>query len=153
MGEQMGFPATLEEFLTKFSFTDEKKVYTNGSELIPVFRVLQAVEHYFKYVSVKEVLLAYMRRDSDISEEYQAVIDTYENVFKAIRDTLPQSLIEKLTCSEVISLVLSYKHVIFQYGCYVGTPQLDTSISNVKSTPSPMHGNSLKFNINSSEDN
>lgn len=151
MGEWIGFPETLEEFLAEFSFTDKEELYTNGSELIPVFRVLQAVEHYFKYVSIKEVLLAYIRRDSDISKEYQDILKTYDKEFQAIRSTLPESLVKKLTAQEVVSLVLSYRHVIFQYGCYVTNIPVDTSISNIQSTPSST--SALRVDMNSSEDN
>ena len=47
MGEVMNFPNTIEEFLDYYSFTDIEELYTNGSELIPVFRVLQALEHFY----------------------------------------------------------------------------------------------------------
>lgn len=39
---------TLEEFIESFSFVDEDEVYTNGLDLIPVFRVDQLIEYYFK---------------------------------------------------------------------------------------------------------
>ena len=48
MGEMMSFPETPEEFLEQYSFADKKEEYTNGSELIPVFRVKQMFEHYFQ---------------------------------------------------------------------------------------------------------
>lgn len=41
MGECMTFPKTFEEFAEQYGFTDKQEVYTNGSELIPVFRVKQ----------------------------------------------------------------------------------------------------------------
>lgn len=48
MGEMMNFPETPEEFVKQYSFRDKKEEYTNGSELISVFRVEQMIEHYFK---------------------------------------------------------------------------------------------------------
>lgn len=45
-GEVISFPENAEEFLEKYSFKDKEKVYTNGIELIPVFRVKQMLEHY-----------------------------------------------------------------------------------------------------------
>ena len=48
MGETMSFPETPEEFLEQYSFVDKKEEYTNGSELIQVFRVKQMLEHYFQ---------------------------------------------------------------------------------------------------------
>ena len=47
MAECMMFPNDWEKFLEDYSFCDSEKVYTNGSELIPTFRVEQMVEHYF----------------------------------------------------------------------------------------------------------
>lgn len=47
MGENMNFPKTPSEFIDLYAFKDKQKVYTNGSVLIPVFRVKQMLEHYF----------------------------------------------------------------------------------------------------------
>lgn len=44
-GEQMDFPNTFDEFAKDYGFRDKKEIYTNGSELIPVFRVKQWLEH------------------------------------------------------------------------------------------------------------
>ena len=46
MGDCMNFPDTIQEFIQYYSFKDTEEVYTNGGELIPVFRVMQAIEHY-----------------------------------------------------------------------------------------------------------
>ena len=35
------------DFIDNYSFSDSKEVYTNGSLLIPVFRVDQMIRHYF----------------------------------------------------------------------------------------------------------
>lgn len=45
MSDMMTFPATFDEFAEQYKITDTEKVYTNGSELIPVFRVRQWLEH------------------------------------------------------------------------------------------------------------
>ena len=45
MNEQMEFPNTFDEFAKEYGFTDTKEIYTNGSDLIPVFRVKQWLEH------------------------------------------------------------------------------------------------------------
>lgn len=44
----MEFPRTPEEFCGQYGFFDKDEVYTNGSLLIPVFRVEQMIEHYFE---------------------------------------------------------------------------------------------------------
>lgn len=41
----MTFPATFDEFAEQYKIVDREKVYTNGTELIPVFRVKQWLEH------------------------------------------------------------------------------------------------------------
>ena len=46
MNNCMAFPETLEEFLEQYQFKDAEEIYTNGSMLIPVFRVKQWAEHY-----------------------------------------------------------------------------------------------------------
>ena len=51
----MKFPKTLKEFVNRFSFKDSKEVYTNGAELVPVFRVEQAFEHYEKEIREKAI--------------------------------------------------------------------------------------------------
>lgn len=43
MNEQMEFPETFEKFAKEYGFKDD--VYTNGSDLIQVFRVKQWLEH------------------------------------------------------------------------------------------------------------
>ena len=48
MSEQMDFPNTFEEFVNEYSFKDSDEIYTNGSELIQTFRVMQGYEHFVK---------------------------------------------------------------------------------------------------------
>ena len=45
MAETMMFPATFDEFAEQYGFKDKQEVYTNGSELIQVFRVRQWLDH------------------------------------------------------------------------------------------------------------
>ena len=47
-GDIMDFEDDWREFLRAYSFTDSEEIYTNGSDLISVFRVEQMVEHYFE---------------------------------------------------------------------------------------------------------
>ena len=43
--EEMEFPITFERFAKEYGFKDDKEVYTNGSDLISIFRVKQWLEH------------------------------------------------------------------------------------------------------------
>ena len=62
MGEIMEFPETIEEFIEQYSFKDEKQIYTNGSVLLPVFRVKQMIDHYF---SKPKIASNSIRSDTD----------------------------------------------------------------------------------------
>ena len=44
MADRMEIPATFDEFAEQYKIVDKKEVYTNGTELIPVFRVKQWLE-------------------------------------------------------------------------------------------------------------
>lgn len=43
-GEAMNFPDTAEEFMEQYKIVDSEEVYTNGAELVPIFRM----EQWFK---------------------------------------------------------------------------------------------------------
>ena len=46
MADMMTFPPTFKDFIKEYNFKDKEKIYTNGIELIPAFRVEQAWDHY-----------------------------------------------------------------------------------------------------------
>lgn len=41
MTEAMEFPKTLDEFMEQYKIVDTEQVYTNGTELVPIFRIKQ----------------------------------------------------------------------------------------------------------------
>lgn len=43
--DMMTFPATVEEFMEQYKIIDSDHVYTNGTELVPIFRMKQWFEH------------------------------------------------------------------------------------------------------------
>ena len=45
MCDAMTFPDTAEEFMEQYKIVDTEHVYTNGAELIPIFRMKQWLEH------------------------------------------------------------------------------------------------------------
>ena len=55
MADRMEFPKTMKEFIGGCSFKDREEIYTNGAELIPVFRVEQAFEYYEKEIRKKAI--------------------------------------------------------------------------------------------------
>lgn len=48
MYERMEFPKEWKDFIENYKITDTEKMYTNGIDLIPVFRVEQMIAYYFK---------------------------------------------------------------------------------------------------------
>lgn len=72
---QMYFNEKWEDFLEYYSFIDNKEYYTNGSELVQVFRVKQMVEHYFKNKGDKNMELkdtVEMMQSNDFKERFRA---------------------------------------------------------------------------------
>ena len=53
--EVMEFPATFDEFVEQYKIVDRKEVYTNGAELIPVFRVRQWLERVHPNTEEKQI--------------------------------------------------------------------------------------------------
>jgi len=45
MADMMTFPDTVEEFMEQYKIVDTEQIYTNGTELIPIFRMRQWFEH------------------------------------------------------------------------------------------------------------
>jgi hypothetical protein len=54
----MPIPDNWKDFVKEYSFKDIREIYTNGSWLIPTFRVEQMMEHFAKpeWISVKDRL-------------------------------------------------------------------------------------------------
>lgn len=78
MADHMTFPKTVDDFIKQYSFKDEKQEYTNGAELIPVFRVKQMMEHYIangvtvqQWIPVTEKLPT--REDANETESILAI--------------------------------------------------------------------------------
>jgi hypothetical protein len=45
MADMMTFPNTVEEFMEQYKITDTEQIYTNGAELVPIFRMRQWFDH------------------------------------------------------------------------------------------------------------
>lgn len=54
MADCMSFPKEPMDFIKGYSFVDSDEVYTNGSELVPLFRVEQMLEHYLNPLMDKQ---------------------------------------------------------------------------------------------------
>ena len=45
MSDCMTFPDIVEEFMEQYKIVDTEHVYTNGVEMVPIFRMKQWFEH------------------------------------------------------------------------------------------------------------
>lgn len=45
MCDCMEFPKTVDEFMENYKIIDSEQIYTNGTELVPIFRMKQWFEH------------------------------------------------------------------------------------------------------------
>lgn len=52
MADMMTFPNTVEEFMEQYKIVDTEKIYTNGAELVPIFRMMQ----WFERVSATDTI-------------------------------------------------------------------------------------------------
>lgn len=97
MNEEMKFPKTFEEFIKQYSFFDKQQIYTNGSELIQVFRIKQWEEHKEKENQELKLELSGYRQaileDKDMlglkeeSEELKKQLKEYKRLgFKHLND-------------------------------------------------------------------
>lgn len=77
MSVQMEFPNTFDEFVKEYGFKDDKEVYTNGSDLIQIFRVKQWLEHDNKLRAI-ETDTAY-ECGKAVLDKIRAEIEDYGN--------------------------------------------------------------------------
>lgn len=92
MNEEMKFPKTFEEFIKQYSFFDKQQIYTNGSELIQVFRIKQWEEH-------KERENQELKKQLDDANEKILLLQASEpmlNYKKALEETQQKEFINYL---------------------------------------------------------
>ena len=88
MNEEMKFPETFEQFAREYGFKDSEEVYTNGSDLIQIFRVKQWLEHQMTddSISRQEVLEQTYKWSKD---EFLRVAKPFDYLRKRINSLLP----------------------------------------------------------------
>jgi PHP family Zn ribbon phosphoesterase len=66
MNEEMKFPETFEQFIKEYGFKDNEEVYTNGSDLIQIYRVKQWLEHQMTVEEYRQRMIqAFHNADCD----------------------------------------------------------------------------------------
>ena len=97
MNEIMNFPKTFEEFADEYGFYDNKEIYTNDSQLIPVFRVKQWLEHINNLKSILGITISKLDfKNNDIilvtiDSEIWGDIKDVKIICKVMEDTFPNN--------------------------------------------------------------
>jgi hypothetical protein len=77
MNEQMEFQNNIDEFIKQYSFIDKEQIYTNDSELIPVFRIKQWIE--YKNKGIDELIKKYEEEMNIYTSEINHWTDERKN--------------------------------------------------------------------------
>lgn len=85
-GEVMKFPETVEEFMESYKIVDREQIYTNGVELIPIFRMKQWFYHDIKpaihrgcWIEKQDYNLDVIFECSECGEEFIPIKDNLFN--------------------------------------------------------------------------
>lgn len=132
--EEMDFPKTWEEYEEHYGFNDSEEVYTNGSRLIPSFRVKQWLDHLEQEpcpnaINRTDMLDAIGHGTTYTSEDLQKII-------KALSPVNPQP------CEDAISREMALKecHDIVFDGERYRVIQEETLLGLPSVTPQPKTG-------------
>ena len=88
MSEIQEFPPTFETFISAYKFNDTNQVYTNGSDLIPTFRVMQGWEHYTRNLKDKH--------SREILARNRSIVDAYMIILEMLPDFTDPSMTPEL---------------------------------------------------------
>lgn len=112
MSDKMTFPEKWEDFIKQYSFKDTEGIYTNYSELIPIFRVKQMMDHYLK-------------KDITISDDEYFVLKNINDDYKYIaRDQdrelyiysiKPNKFSSEWSATMLLSKSISFFNSLFQF--------------------------------------
>lgn len=145
MTNSIEFPISIYDFLLENSFKDTDEVYTNGSLLIPTFRVKQAIEHYYKpcedCISRKDAIRIASINSMLVNEcirlikEMPSVTPSYNSIkteLEPCEDAISrEALVNELKCGYWNKELQSAKNDT----CVIDA-MIDWSIRTVKSQPS-----------------
>jgi hypothetical protein len=94
MSDMMTFPDTVEEFMEQYKIVDDENVYTNGADLVPIFRMVQ----WFEHVSATDTI----SRQAAIDALNEVVKDHSITDFDAIASILdlPSAQPEIIRCKD-----------------------------------------------------
>lgn len=96
MGENMNYPENPVDFINQYSFIDKHEIYTNGAEVIPVFRVGQMLEHYMSDLIPQQIkdmqfcLREKSRECAELRRELQEIKNQKNDRWIPVEERLPE---------------------------------------------------------------
>ncbi len=96
MGENMNYPENPVDFINQYSFIDKHEIYTNGAEVIPVFRVGQMLEHYMSDLTPQQIkdmqfcLQEKSRECAELRRELQEIKNQKNDRWIPVEERLPE---------------------------------------------------------------
>lgn len=122
MGEIMQFPETVEAFMEQYKITDTKQVYTNGTELVPIFRMKQWLEaHKRRWIPCSERL----PESDEVWQKYIVVyccnyLDIWDDMkamtFVMVADYNSEQKVWKLDSDEVVNALILPENIQLHAG-------------------------------------
>lgn len=103
MGENMNYPDNPIDFIKQYSFSDKQQVYTNGSELISVFRVGQMIEHYMSDLTPQQIkdmqfcLREKSRECAELRMELQELKNKKNDGWIPVEERLPEERVNPVS--------------------------------------------------------
>lgn len=92
--EMMEFPQTVEEFMEQYKIVDSKEIYSNGMEMVPIFRMKQWYEHQMSVEQYRQRLIKTFH-NADCDELIAIVAEPTENGFENLEWLLKTNYKEK----------------------------------------------------------
>lgn len=134
MGDKMEFPDNPMQFVEEYSFKDKDGIYTNGSDLIPVFRVKQMLEHYhIPYVENHNP--QHERLTCDYVDDMQYIIRhcvRSDNIDLNCGGDDFQDIVDKLAGYEILEEVGRLKRIPIHVGGFI---YVDTKLVPLRDFP------------------
>ena len=110
MADMMNFPKRWEDFLHDYEFEDARRLYTNGSRLIPSFRVKQMMGHYAPVVHGRWILEAHDERVNyrwNVTAECSECCDEQKEIWAGFFPNVPAPIARDAALISAESVKLS----------------------------------------------
>ena len=115
MGENMNYPENPVDFIKQYSFSDKQRVYTNGSELISVFRVGQMIDHYMSDLTPQQIKdMQFCLRDksrecAELRRELQELKNKKDDGWILVEERMPEDGQDVLCCDDKYVYFVEYQ--------------------------------------------